>query len=849
VGRCANSTDQDLLPPSSVGLDNSFVSRPPNMVVKLLFGGGSGRSSTRDAAAASGGNNNNKPSSSFFLGSSGSSTSRTSRAKSSRRAAQHHLGPRKSSGQQPVKATSGIAAPRITVVSTRGAQHNNSNNPATPPTVSSNSTYPGVFDEDDEDDEEDYDDEGGGNNNVSGTSSTMLLLRVRVQHHRYRESVMSANVNDSFEVLTAESQQALTQQQEKQQEKEQHQEQAVRRQLFGSATVDAVVAVAPRTEENSNNNSNKSRAAALEHPVGPHDEHNNAAALDASSNQTTAAMDTTSSSTASSSTSRMYTPKHNVQFVRFSSESAPDPSSILEREHATVLDRVNGRNGGGPAAAARPPPSDGSTSKVAPAASASAATNRTASSGCTGNAPSQARGGQPPANRPAQLRAPANAIAPGSIPLSLPPGKTAANKPPRPPHAPSASTNASNVVCSIPTPAKPFKSHMGSFDTLDTTMSPILKHDPNLSLDTTQTAGNLGIEADDGASNSKNKSSPPGGDPRAGGVSSFVASSTGQWMEQWHELASKVSLAVASCQPRASQLAKKSENLVMDLFYDAGNPLFHCLGKDSCADPKRPLYNEEVTLEFIHLMMTAGVTVLHMQPPHTPPHNPTLDWKGRSVVMILEPGGGGGTGSSSSSTSCVPRLEWTTVAGGTHFEIATSGLHLLEILSVRSRDDEDGDDEFAEEEDLLDDDEGDDETNPSTDDDRPFTSRRGKYLSSRRRAFSTDHGSLASTTVEDEPTGGLDFSCYFTITSTSGDVHVFEAASVQDKNRIIQGLRNVIAWLSYSTVMGDTTASSILFSEGPSRSGPHDEPAELPMLAKQPHRIAMNRTAHVLLDE
>jgi hypothetical protein len=391
-------------------------------------------------------------------------------------------------------------------------------------------------------------------------------------------------------------------------------------------------------------------------------------------------------------------------------------------------------------------------------------------------------------------------------------------------------------MCAIQGPGKPFRSHMGSFDTLDTTMSPILKHDPNLSLDTTQTAGNLGGAVDLSSSNNNNN---PGNDQRAGGTSS----GTGPWMEQWNDFTTKVSLAVASCQPRASQLAKKSENLVMDLFYDAGNPLFNCMGKDSCT-PKRPVYNEEVTLEFIHLMMTTGVTVLHMQPPQTPPLNPTPDWKGRSVVMILEPGGGGGTG----PESYVPRLEWTTVAGGTRYEIATSGLHLLEILSVRSRLDED-DDEFAEDEDLDDDDgDGDDETNPSTDDDRPFSSRRGKYLSRRLRALSADHGSLASTTVEDEPPG-LDFSCFFTITSTSGDVHVFEAASVQDKGKIIQGLRNVIAWLSYSTVMGDTTASSILFSEGPQRGGPNDEPAELPMLAKQPHRIAMNRTAHVLLED
>jgi hypothetical protein len=246
------------------------------------------------------------------------------------------------------------------------------------------------------------------------------------------------------------------------------------------------------------------------------------------------------------------------------------------------------------------------------------------------------------------------------------------------------------------------------------------------------------------------------------------------------------------------------------------------------------VYNEEVTLEFLHLMMTTGITVLLMQPPQTP-LNPTMDWKGQSVVVIVEPGGGGGSViGGGSDSSWVPRLEWTTVAGGRHFEVSTNGLNLLEILSIRSREDED-----EEEEGLFDED---DETYPSTDDDRRYGRRR-----SRRTAVS-EHGSMASTTIDDEAPVA-DFSSFFTITSTSGDVHVFEAASVYDRNRIIQGLRNVIAWLSYATVMGDTTASSILFSEPAHRAAHGDEPGELPMLAKQPQRIAMNRTAHVLLDE
>jgi len=96
---------------------------------------------------------------------------------------------------------------------------------------------------------------------------------------------------------------------------------------------------------------------------------------------------------------------------------------------------------------------------------------------------------------------------------------------------------------------------------------------------------------------------------------------------------------------------------VMDLFYDkVCQPLM--------SDEKRkPYYNEEFTLEFLHVMMTDGVHVLHLQPPGSP-NNHSTDWNGRTVNMVIEPGTTG------DDYDVQPKLEWTTIAGGQTYDVS-----------------------------------------------------------------------------------------------------------------------------------------------------------------------------------
>lgn len=222
-------------------------------------------------------------------------------------------------------------------------------------------------------------------------------------------------------------------------------------------------------------------------------------------------------------------------------------------------------------------------------------------------------------------------------------------------------------------------------------------------------------------------------------------------------------LDTAGCQPLS----------VVDLFYDKV-----CQRREA-RELKRPYYNEEFTLEFLHLMMVDGITVLSLQPPNTP-ENPTNDWKGRTVTMVIEPGTTG------DDQNVQPKLEWTTAAGGQQFEVLTTSVSLLGILSINSRIDEEKED--------------------------------------------------------DDDVAEL---CFFTITTNTGDVHVFEANSTGDRDRIVNGLRNVIARLSFHLIAGDATASAELYCDDALPEG-GTNPAELPTLAK-PHMV-MNRLSHALLD-
>lgn len=197
------------------------------------------------------------------------------------------------------------------------------------------------------------------------------------------------------------------------------------------------------------------------------------------------------------------------------------------------------------------------------------------------------------------------------------------------------------------------------------------------------------------------------------------------------------------------------------------------------AHGRRPFYDEKFTIDFLRQMMKTGLTVLHFQPPGSSFNN-TSEWNGRSVNMVIEPGTVG------SNDAIQPKLEWTNIPGGQTFHVMTTSIPLLGIHTIRSKMEE----------------------------------------------MTNNYGM-------DEDGNDLTF---FTITTTSGDVHIFEANSTMDRDRIVHGIKNVIARLSYHLVAGDTKASSELYTE----ESKDISRGELPKLAK-PNQ-SMNRLSHSLLD-
>mmetsp|Transcript_30936 Transcript_30936/g.45461 ORF Transcript_30936/g.45461 Transcript_30936/m.45461 type:complete len:163 (-) Transcript_30936:1644-2132(-) len=84
---------------------------------------------------------------------------------------------------------------------------------------------------------------------------------------------------------------------------------------------------------------------------------------------------------------------------------------------------------------------------------------------------------------------------------------------------------------------------------------------------------------------------------------------------------------------------------------------------------------------------------------------------------------------------------------------------------------------------------------------------------------------------------------FFSITTNDGDVHVFEARSPRERNRIVHGLKNVVAKLSYHLVLGDIAVSTTLYGDD---YGDMGEDGRLPSLCTPEQ--AMNELTHAYLD-
>jgi hypothetical protein len=202
---------------------------------------------------------------------------------------------------------------------------------------------------------------------------------------------------------------------------------------------------------------------------------------------------------------------------------------------------------------------------------------------------------------------------------------------------------------------------------------------------------------------------------------------------------------------------------------------------------KRPTFlDEAAVVRFLRRITKNGFVLLYLQAPEGSGDdtNYTDDWKGRTVTMMIQKGqlatrGGNGESGVDTIDPPSPQLEWTTVTGGQTFESTTTSVSLLKILSIATNDDE----------------------------------------------------------MEDEDM------CFFTVTSEDGEVHIFETATLEERDRIVNGLKTLIARWSFQVIAGDITATSELFeSRGVVPSPAEDMPA-LP----NPN-LTLNSVAHVLLD-
>ncbi|KAL7568138.1 hypothetical protein ACA910_019531 [Epithemia clementina (nom. ined.)] len=301
------------------------------------------------------------------------------------------------------------------------------------------------------------------------------------------------------------------------------------------------------------------------------------------------------------------------------------------------------------------------------------------------------------------------------------------------------------------------------------------------------------------------------------------------------------------CNPNlSSKQILASPTNVMSLFYDTLMCVPQEPGDQVTTDPKarglsaspvrrrRPYYNEEFTQQWLRHMTTTGMSLLYLQAPRSPGNEASDEWKGRSVQLMIACGGACGSfpDSFSSATgdpfhnsnfgnlsnhwmdTIQPKLEWSTMAGGRSELIFTTSIPLLKIHSILT-------------------------TNTST--------AAGSFGGI---AWDGDEFHEHRDDENLNHSGVTNNNCFLTITSERGDVHMFEAGSVHDRDTVLNGLRNVITRLSFHLITGDPRASVELYNEDDEDDHRHSasspEPGDLPRLPNP--RLNMNRIAHALLD-
>jgi hypothetical protein len=196
---------------------------------------------------------------------------------------------------------------------------------------------------------------------------------------------------------------------------------------------------------------------------------------------------------------------------------------------------------------------------------------------------------------------------------------------------------------------------------------------------------------------------------------------------------------------------------------------------------KRPVYLDEASiLRFLRRITNNGFALLYLQPTDDSSNNPD-DWKGRTVTMMINKGQSCNGAGSLDTTSQTPRLEWITVTGGRAVDATATTVNLLDIQSILTNDDE-----MDQDEDM----------------------------------------------------------CFFTITTANGDVHIFEAATLEERDRIVNGLKTLVARWTFHLIAGDPTATSELYSShNYTVSSPDHDMPSLPNPSQ-----TMDRVAHILLN-
>jgi hypothetical protein len=150
---------------------------------------------------------------------------------------------------------------------------------------------------------------------------------------------------------------------------------------------------------------------------------------------------------------------------------------------------------------------------------------------------------------------------------------------------------------------------------------------------------------------------------------------------------------------------------------------------------------------------------------HQPPTEEQQDWVGRSVTMLLRPG------ICNTTTNVPPKLEWSTLGGGMAARVETKSVALLKIHSVTN--------------------------SPNN------KNKEGRDDDNNNEAEEQERN------------------CFFTLTTTEGEVHVFETIATEESDRLVSGIKNLVARLSTQLISGDTNAFADFYNNN-SNSGESD---------------------------